>query len=217
MANEPVSMAVFFGLDSGALEPLRLHDTDAMEAIRASLSKAPAVVRNSAVNSVADALKSALNVPLVDVFSVAWTKLLEIRKYCDQSKYPPGQVNNYALAEHVISSDHHPRFQVLLDGAPCGPEIVFDIALKLTIEAACLEILDAKIMGVATGSIQGSGSIGCAGATLVERKTAVLDFPGKYTFGDGISIGTPYRSDTHSHLATGHSATGHSTAGHEGR
>ena len=204
MADEPASMAVFFGLDGGALEPLRLHDSDAMQKVRASLTNAPAVVRNFATESVADALKSALNVPLIDVFSAAWTRLMELRIYCDQSIYPAGEVNNYALAEHVISSAHHPRFQVLLDGAPCGPEIVFDVELKLTIEAASLEILDAKIMKVATGSIRGSGSISCAGATLVERKTSTFGFPGKYAFGDGIPIGTPYRSDPHSQSTTPH-------------
>ena len=80
--------------------------------------------------------------------------------------------------------------------------MVFDVKLKLTIEAASLEILDAKIMKAATGSIQASGSISCAGATLVERKTSPLDFPGKYAFGDGIPIGAPYRSDPHSHSTT---------------
>ena len=202
MTIEPGSMAVFFGLDGDAPEPLRLHDSETMQKVREALATAPAVVRNFATESVADALKSALNVPLIDVFSVAWTRLMELRKYCDQSKYPAGEVNNYALAKHVITSDHHPRFKVLLDGAPCGPEMVFDVKLKLTIEAACLEILDAKIMKVATGSIQASGSISCAGATLVERKTSPLDFPGKYAFGDGIPIGAPYRSDPHSHSTT---------------
>src|ERR1700749_1194211 len=100
-------MAGFFGRDSGPRDPLRLHDSDAMQKVRASLTKAPDLVRNFATDSVADALKSALDVPLIDVFSVAWTKLMEIRKYCDQSKYPAGEVNNYALAEHVISSAHH--------------------------------------------------------------------------------------------------------------
>jgi len=67
--------------------------------------------------------------------------------------------------------------------------------LKLTIEAASLEILDAKIMKAATGSIEGSGSIVCAGSKLVERKTSAVTIPGKFSFGDGILIGKPYRSE----------------------
>lgn len=200
MTDEPDSIAVFFGLDDGALEPL--HDSDTMQKLRGSLAKAPDVVRNYATKSVSDALKLALNVPLVDVFAAALKTFQDLRKFCDQSKYPPGEISNYALAKHVISSDHRPRFRVLLDGTPCGPEIDFDVKLKLSIEAASLEILDAKIMQVATGSIQGSGSISCAGATLIERKTSTLAIPGKFSFGDGILIGMPYRSDPHAPSAT---------------
>ena len=193
MTDDPGSIAVFFGLDGDA--PQSLHDSDAMQKVRASLTNAPGIVRNFATESVSDALKSALNVPLLDVFAAGWKALGELRKFCDQSKYPPGEVSNYALAKHVMKSKHRPRFRVLFDGAPCGPEIDFDVELKLTIEAASLEILDAKIMKVATGSIQGSGSISCAGATLLERKTKAVDVPGTYAFGDGIPIGTPYRGD----------------------
>lgn len=193
MADDPGSIAVFFGLDGRGLKAL--HESDAMQKVRSSLAEAPGVVRNFATESVADALKSALNVPLVEVFAAGWKALQDLRNFCDQTKYPPGQVSNYVLAKHVMSSTHRPRIRILFDGVPCGPEIDFDVELKLTIEAASLEILDAKIMKVATGSIQGSGSIACAGATLLERQTKPVDLPGQYAFGDGLAIGAPYRSD----------------------
>jgi len=194
MAVDRGSIAVLFGLDAGGLAPVRLNDSDAMEKVRASLAKAPDVVRNFATESVTDALTSALNVPLIDIFATAWKKWQDLRKYCDQSNYPPGQVSNYALAEHVITSSHKPRFQVLLDGIPCGPEVEFDVELKLTIEAACLEIVDARIMKATTGTIQGSGEINCAGVTVFERKTAAVDIPGKFSFGEGLLIGPLYHS-----------------------
>jgi hypothetical protein len=193
MTVDPGSIAVFFGLDGGAPKPL--HDSDAMQKLRASITGAPDAIRNFSTDSVADSLISALNAPLMDVFSRGWKTLGDLRKYCDQSIYPAGEVNNYALTEHVISWTHKPRLRVLLDGKPCGPEIAFDVALKLTIEAASLEILDAKIMKAATGSIEGSGSIVCAGSKLVERKTSAVTIPGKFSFGDGILIGKPYRSE----------------------
>jgi hypothetical protein len=193
MTADPGSIAVFFGLDSGAPKPL--HDSDAMQNLRASITGAPDAIRNFSTDSVADSLISALNAPLMDVFSRGWKTLGDLRKYCDQSIYPAGEINNYALTEHVISWTHKPRLRVLLDGKPCGPEIAFDVALKLTIEAASLEILDAKIMKAATGSIEGSGSIVCAGSKLVERKTSAVTIPGKFSFGDGILIGKPYRSE----------------------
>jgi hypothetical protein len=192
MAAEPGSIAVFFGLDKDALNPL--HGSDTMQKLRDSITGAPDVVRNFATDGVADSLISALNAPLMDVFSRGWKTLGDLHKYCDQSKYPAGQVNNYALTEHVISWTHKPRLRVLLDGKPCGPEIAFDVALKLTIAAASLEILDAKIMKAATGSVQGSGSIACAGNTLVERKISAVTVPGKFSFGDGTLIGKPYNS-----------------------
>jgi hypothetical protein len=194
MTADPGSIAVLFGLDSGGLAPVRLHDSDVMARLRASLTKAPDVLRNSAADSVTDALSSVLNIPLIDVLAAAWKTRHELREYCDQSKYPPDQVNNYVLAEHVISSNHQPRFQVLFDGAPCGPDIEFGITLSLTVDAACLQIVNARITKATTGTIQGSGQISCAGHVLVERKTAKLDIPGKFSFGEGIPIGMPYRS-----------------------
>ena len=193
MAAEPGSIGVFFGLDKDALK--ELHGSDAMQKLRDSIDGASDVVRNFATDSVADSLIAALNAPLMDVFSRGWKTLGDLHKYCDQSKYPAGQINNYALTEHVISWSHKPRLRVVLNGKPCGPEIAFDVALKLTVSAASLEIVDAKIMKAATGSVQGSGSIVCAGNTLVERKISAVTVPGKFSFGDGILIGKPYYSE----------------------
>jgi hypothetical protein len=192
MAAEPGSIAVFFGLDKDALKPL--HDSEAMQKLRDSVTGVPEVIRNFTTDSVADSLISALNAPLMDVFSRGWKTLGDLHKFCDQSVYPPGQVNNYALTEHVISWSHKPRLRVLLDGKPCGPEIAFDVAVKLTVQAASLEIVDARIMKAATGSVQGSGSIVCAGNTLVEKKVSPITVPGTFSFGDGILIGKPYHS-----------------------
>jgi hypothetical protein len=191
-----------FGLDSGGLAPVHLHDTDVMVRLRSSLTEAPDLVRNFATESVSDALNSVLNIPLSDVLAAAWKTRHELREYCDQSKYPPGQVNNYVLAQHTISSNHRPRFQVQFDGTPCGPDIEFDVALSLIVEAACLEIVNARITKATTGTIQGSGQISCAGAILVERKTAKVDIPGKFSFGEGIQIGIPYRSASSAPVGT---------------
>ena len=203
MTAEPGSIAVLFGLDGGALAPARLHDSDVMVRLRSSLTDAPELVRNFATESVSDALNSVLNVPLIDVLAAAWKTRHDLRQYCDQTKHPPGEVNNYVLAQHVISSTHRPRFQVLFDGTPCGPDIEFDVELSLTVEAACLEIINARITKATTGTIQGSGQISCAGATLVERQTKKIDLPGKFSFGDGIPIGIPYRSPVPAPAAAG--------------
>ncbi|HLY07638.1 MAG TPA: hypothetical protein VKR31_17965 [Rhizomicrobium sp.] len=194
MTPDPGSIAVLLGLDGSALAPARLHDSDVMVRLRASLTGAPDLVRNFATESLSDALRSVLNVPLIDVLAAAWKTRHDLRQYCDQTKYPPGEVSNYVLAGHVISSTHRPRFQVLFDGAPCGPDIEFDVDLSLTVEAACLEIVNARITKATTGTIQGSGQIRCAGATLVERQTKKVDIPGKFSFGEGIPLGMPYRS-----------------------
>jgi hypothetical protein len=194
MAADPGTIAVMFGLDKGALEPVRLDSAEVMGKVRASLASAPEAVRNLAAGSISDALKSALDVSLGDVLLAAWKTRQDLLEHCDQSKYPPGEVSNYVLAEHVVTSTHKPRFQILFDGAPCGPEIEFDVELKLTIEGACLEILDARIMKVATGAVQGSGTISCAGLTLVDRQTKKVDLPGEISFGEGFLIGNPYRS-----------------------
>jgi hypothetical protein len=191
MAAEPGSIALFFGLDDGPLAPI--GDTAVMAKVRASLTDAPELLKNFASESVADALKQALNVPVIDVLGAAWKTWSDLRKFCDQLQHPPGEIGNYTLAEHVITSSHHPRFQLMFDGAPCGPEIEFDVELTLTIEAAVLEIVNARIMKAATGTIQGTGEIDLGGVTLIERKTQTLDLPGKFSFGEGILLGTPYR------------------------
>lgn len=189
MPAKPGTLALFFGYDDTDPKSLEaLHATEAMQQVRSSMSDVPNLLRDFATASVAKALGSVMKTNLIDVLMAAWKTRDDLLDFCDPAKHPPGEVGNYVLAHHTISSDHTPRFQVMLDGAKCGPEIDFDIHLELAIDAACLLIKDGRILEVETGAIDGSGSVSCGAKVLLERESGKFEIPGKLSFGDGIGI-----------------------------
>ena len=56
-----------------------------MRGTQALLSTAPTLLQNHVAQSVTEALKSALAVPLVDVLTSAWTMRRELKQYLDQA------------------------------------------------------------------------------------------------------------------------------------
>ena len=56
----------------------------------------------------AQALHSALDVKVLDVLGSGWTKLIQLQAYLDRERYPPNDLYLLPLAQHTITSVHHP-------------------------------------------------------------------------------------------------------------
>jgi hypothetical protein len=168
-----------------------LYSTAVMRSTQALLSTAPTLLQNHVAQSVTEALKGALSVPLVDVLTSAWTTRRELKQYLDRSKFPREELVDHALGKHEIRSTHRPRLQIMLDHSPIGAEFEFDVTVLLNIEAAILRIQDGRIMHAQLGKVSGAGAIKCEEASLFARASKPVALPQTLSFGSGIAIPWP--------------------------
>lgn len=166
-----------------------LESATVKDAMRARLSlDAPAISWPLVRDQVSEKLAAALDTNLADVFVATWNKHQALQRYRDREKFPPDKVYSVPLAKHTIKSKHRPYLEILVGEASVG-EIVFDVALSLVIEGFRLEIQDARIRSIKTGTLDGKATLSLVGATLVERNLDRITLPGSLDLGEGVAIG----------------------------
>jgi hypothetical protein len=186
------SLITFFDLDSPHVRKEGLAAfaaTGALRGIQTLLTAAPPILQTHIGESITDALKTALDVRIVDILTQAWSARRDLAPYTDEPKYPANQIIDHTLTKHEIHSVHKPRVQIMLDHSPLGPEMEFDVALSLNIDSAVLRVKNRRIMSARLGRITGVGTIKCEGATLFQRPTKSVALPLTISFGAGIPIG----------------------------
>jgi hypothetical protein len=191
MIPQAHSLAAFFDLDNAAVRKdglSALGGTAALYGVKTLLTAAPLLLQKNVGDSVADALKAALDIRIVDILATAWNTRRELRQYADRAKYPPDQIIDHALGKHDIRATHKPRLQIVLDNSPLGPELEFEVTVALNLEAAILRIQDTRIMFARLGKVFGTGTIKCEGATLFSRPTKAVALPLTISFGAGLPI-----------------------------
>jgi hypothetical protein len=193
MSSQP-TLITFFELDSPQVRTDGLDafaGTSALHGIKTLLTAAPALLQSHVGESIADALKAALDVRIVDILARAWNTRRDLAAYLDRTKYPPDQIIEHTLTKHEIRSSHKPRVQIMLDHSPLGPEIEFDVSLSLNVDSAILRVKNARIVSARLGRITGTGTIKCESAALFSRSTKSVPLPLTMSFGAGIPIGKP--------------------------
>lgn len=149
----------------------------------------PGALRQAAAASLIDASVALLQSPLSEVFGSVWKKARDLHQFTDQTKYPPGQVSEYTLATHDVSLKRTPAIELVLDGAPTGLQLEFELKVALSVFGAVLKIQDGRIIGGRVGDFQGSGTYSCGTVKLAERKTTKFHLPGDLAFAPGVSLG----------------------------
>lgn len=113
-----------------------------------------------------------------------WNESGLFRKYLDRDSYAPEETIEVTLADHTITSRHHPRIELLLNGDPVYP-IVLDLTVTITVRGAVIEIQDGKIKRVRTGELRGAGDLKWEGYLLASEKLRPIPLPGTREFGGG--------------------------------
>ena len=181
----------FFEVPASGLTPVQIKLLDGsaeIAAARKALAIAPQALRDGIAHSVSAALRSALAIPLSDVFASAWGTRQQLLEYLKTEKHPPEEVAEVPLLEHEIKSRHGPVVQLLLSGERLC-EVRFSVALSVSVESAVLRIQGGKIIAASAGSCTGKGSLCCGDAVLVERATHKFSLPAGMTFVPGLPIG----------------------------
>jgi hypothetical protein len=148
----------------------------------------PGALRQAAAESFIDASVALLDSPLAGIFGDVWKKASDLHAYTDPRKHAPGEIHEYTLAGHDIALKRNPVIELVLDGAPTGLQLEFELKLSLAVLSAVLRIRDGYIIGARLGDFQGAGTYSCGSAKLVERKTERFRLPGDIVFTPGVAL-----------------------------
>jgi hypothetical protein len=130
-------------------------------------------------NLIVEKIGDLLDMDLKDILIGAWQKCDEIDK-CLRKSYGPAadETMAVALAEHTIDSKHNPKLDILLNGKRIGA-IVFHIRLSLDLQGFILKIQAGEIKEIQVGTCRGRGVFKCEDLILLEKKTEVIQLPGR--------------------------------------
>ena len=132
-------------------------------------------------------LARLLDIDVVRLLVDGWNKARELRKYRDESAYPPDEVIVVALSKHKLESQHKPHLELVVADRPVG-RLHFQIDLALNIDGAQLTIQGGRIMRIATGKTSGTGTIRCEGVIVGQKEAKLGALPGKIDLGAGVPI-----------------------------
>jgi hypothetical protein len=146
--------------------------------IRDEIHKASRAIRWKWVRDVlAKKSAEALDLNVIDVLLDAWKKYMQIAEYQENSRKDPQGTFLCPLAEHTVTSEHHPYVEILLRDHPIG-KIVFDLEFSLTLEGFVLKIQDGAIFEIQAGSAKGKAALSLAKTVLLKRELQPVRFPG---------------------------------------
>ncbi|MGE0740102.1 MAG: hypothetical protein AB7O98_02075 [Hyphomonadaceae bacterium] len=184
MTDDAYTLRAFFGLD----DPKR--EQDAAKALQNSaelrgVRGLPGALRAPAANAIVMTAKALLSDPVSGLICNAWTKAAELQRFI---KAPPDQINEFTLHEHEVALSRAPSVDLVVNGAPTGVQLRFELKVALSIASASLRIQNAHIVGATLGKVRGGGSFSLGRATLVERKTELVRLPAELTFNPGARL-----------------------------
>ncbi|WAI02216.1 hypothetical protein [Methanogenium organophilum] len=151
-------------------------------------SKSRLIPRSMISDGVREETRELLKSSVKDIIIHAWKTAERLQKYRDRETYPPDEVHVVTVGGYTIHSTQNPRIEVLLNGGHLD-YVDFTVDIALVFEGAVLEIKDAKIISIKTGSCKGTCTISCEDVVLPGKETESVELPGKIDLGDGIPIG----------------------------
>jgi len=153
--------------------------------IEIELSKQwPTINWDAFKESIEDKALEMLNIPVITgILLPAWRQYQDI-KVAVSSNEPGGQT--VWLAQHTVSSTHHPHLDVRCYGVP-GKPIELTVAAEFTVDGFGLMIQAGRIRKIKTSSIEGQGSLGL-GSVKVEKRFGKISLPDAIDLGEGIPV-----------------------------
>ncbi len=178
-----------------------LADTAQAAALVAALESSPALATlagglanaagpeawRHAVYGVAGAIPHLLDIEVGTILAGAWAGEGELRRYTDPQRYPPGEVVHVELTPHVVTSEHRPSVDLLVNDQPYG-QLGLAVSVTLQVEGASLTITDGKIWQAAAGACTATGRIACDGQVLGECPPTRAELPAPLVFAEPVPI-----------------------------
>ncbi|HEX8691802.1 MAG TPA: hypothetical protein VF746_05255 [Longimicrobium sp.] len=188
MSGEVTTLAGALSLDRATVERML-----AVAGVKEKLGEVPARMLGGVLDSVRDQVLSrvhlVLDVPLPTLLAGAWSRCMDLRKFCDPKAHPPDEVSVVTLAKHTVRSVHRPHVAVEVTGGPVPVRLRmdFEVGFWAEVEAARLTIQAARLRRLLRGTLAYGVKLSFQGRELRETN-GTFTLPGEFSFGEGIPI-----------------------------
>lgn len=125
-----------------------------------------------------------------DILAQAWSKHQDLLEYRDSEQYPPEVTFLVPLVQHSLSTKHAPSIEPSLAGKSLV-KLELEIEVEFLIKGAILSVQNGRIMKIRLGAIEGTGSLGLAGISVLEKENT-LEIPYIIDLGEGVPIRQPF-------------------------
>jgi len=135
-----------------------------------------------------DALKSVLNVDVLDVLGQAWSVVSQLHEYTDRSKHPEGERSVVYLGGHTFVKTLYPQLTVTIE--PLKPVTLrFALDLIADIRSVALAICNGYITSTGAGDGALSAQLKYGDVALNKPQEKKVQFPGNFAFkSPGLAI-----------------------------
>lgn len=191
MTHAGPTLRDFFALaddDQATQRVTALAASPALSTLAGTVSEAAGASHwQRAVRDLAGAIPALLHVDVSHILAGAWQQNSELGRFTDPHQYPPDETILVALTTHVVSSQHRPHLDLLVNDRSCG-RLDVTVKIALRVEGVVLTIRDGKIWQATTGACTASGRIACADHTLSARASVSVRLPETLVFDRPVPI-----------------------------
>jgi hypothetical protein len=136
-------------------------------------------------HALGDGLRQMMDIPISTLLVRGWSTHKKLRDLV--AKESPEKMILFDLGEHTITSQHHPRIELLMAEQVIS-SLTFDLDLSLTFRLGRLQIQHRRVMRATTGACVGEGKLSLAGTPIASRPTKEIALPGEMSFGEGLPL-----------------------------
>ena len=153
------------------------------------IASVPPTLRGPAREEVFTVVARVLDLPVIDVLAAGWRKWDAIEKAATQTLETPGETELVELVDHTITSLHHPRIDVVLDGQQIA-EVRVEISVTIDLHAVTAIVTGGRLSALRSGRADVRVTLSVEEVQVAEA-TRRVELPIEVGLGDGIQIAYP--------------------------
>ena len=163
-----------------------LSEGNVARAIDRGLKVVPRGLRAFARDEVVGVAISAFDLPLISVLAAGWRKWEELTDAARRTLQVQGATEIVELHDERITSTHHPRIDVTLDGEEIA-HIDLGLELDIVLHAVTAVVGDGRLSALRTGRADVTARLSVEDETLAEA-TRPVELPIQIGLGAGILL-----------------------------
>lgn len=174
--------------EEGGDEDLRraVDETDADGAIDRQLDQLPPGLHAAAHEEVLTIVSGVLEMRFVDVLVAGWRKWDVLAAAARRTLEAPGEREIVELADHEITSTHHPHVDVDVDGYRVA-QIDVEISFAVRLHAVTAVVTGGRLSALRSGRADVDAKVAIEGVD-VARQSRPVELPIEVSLGAGIPL-----------------------------